>query len=192
MSTEQVFIWEGRFQPIHRGHVAYIAELLDKCDELIVVVVANEVSSERRSALPDFSRIVDRHHGSEKNPWPLWFRYRLVRQTLEVTFPGANIVVLAGHRLDLDWQLYDQLLPPNRTFAVPLRDDFEDAKAEAWESLAQEVQRVEVSHLPQISGSLVRARLESGDNLGDVLEPATYEMLSAYLSSSPTALRDLV
>ena len=114
--------------------------------------------------MPDFSRTVDAHHAAERNPWPLWLRHRMVVETLRAAFPefGRSGAPLAGHRLDLDWQLYRELLPPDRIFAVPLRDDFEDAKAKAWTALGERVERIDVSHLPEVSGTLVRERLASG------------------------------
>ncbi|MDR7303524.1 adenylyltransferase/cytidyltransferase family protein [Haloactinomyces albus] len=184
MTKSTTFIWEGRFQPIHRGHVAYVRELLKLCDDLIIVVVANEVSEVSSSPVPEFSAIVDEHHRSENNPWPLWQRRKLVSKTLTATFPEANITVLAGHRLDLDWNLYDQLLPPDRVFAVPTRDDFEDAKAEAWTSLGERVHRVDTSHVMSVSGTLVRERMQEGKELESVLEPITAELISSGVTHS--------
>lgn len=178
--NDDVFVWEGRFQPIHKGHVAYVGELLKLCDRLVIVVVANEVSAGRATPVPSFSSIVDEHHRGEKNPWPHWFRQQLVAQTLKTVFPEGDITVLAGHRLDLDWQLYDDLLPPGRTFAVPTRDAFEEDKARAWLALGQEVRRVEVGHLPEVSGTLVRQRMAAGGPLDALLEPITCRLLNEY------------
>jgi len=181
MSGDRVLVWEGRFQPVHRGHVAFVRELVPRADRLVVVVVANETSDERASAVPAFSAVVDEHHRSEKNPWPLWLRHRLVQRTLAATFPDADITVLGGHRLDLDWPLYDRLLPEGRIFAVPTRDEFEDAKAAAWQELGQSVERIPVAHLPEVSGTLVRSTLADGQGLEELLEPVTYRELAPYL-----------
>jgi cytidyltransferase-like protein len=177
-------VWEGRFQPVHRGHVAYVGELLDLADTITLVVVANETSDRApvASPVPDFSHTVDAHHADERNPWPLWLRHHMVTETLRSAFPdrAADIRVLAGHRLDLDWPLYQQLLAPERVFAVPLRDDFEDAKAKAWTELGEQVTRVDVSHLPEVSGTLVRELLARGEDLDRVLLPRTRELIASY------------
>ncbi|MFJ8434002.1 hypothetical protein ACIQ9P_22140 [Kitasatospora sp. NPDC094019] len=174
-------VWEGRFQPIHRGHLAYIGELLRRTAKLTVVVVANETSAEagHPSPVPGFSRIVDGHHAGERNPWPLWLRHRMVRATVGAAFPERvpDIQVLVGHRLDLDWPLYQQLLPPERVFAVPSRDDFEDAKAAAWTALGERVVRLDVAHLPAVSGTLVRELMAAGRPLDEVLHPVTLGLL---------------
>lgn len=185
-------VWEGRFQPIHRGHVAYVEELLRRADTLTIVVVANETSDRAvvASPVPEFSRTVDAHHAGERNPWPLWLRHHMVGETLRSAFPDrvADIRVLAGHRLDLDWPLYRQLLAPDRVFAVPLRDEFEDAKARAWTDLGERVVRVDVSELPEVSGTLVREMLAAGDDLDRVLLPRTRELMEDRV---PAADRDL-
>jgi D-3-phosphoglycerate dehydrogenase len=128
---------------------------------------------------------VDAHHAAERNPWPLWLRHRMVAETLRSAYPDAvdagRVQVLAGHRLDLDWELYrQQLLPADRVFAVPLRDDFEDAKAAAWTSLGERVERVDVSALPVVSGTLVRRLLAAGDALDGVLLPVTRRLLAQH------------
>jgi hypothetical protein len=177
MTGGATYVYEARFQPIHKGHVAYVGELVARCDRLIVVVVANETSEAGRSPMPAFSRLIDKDHSTERNPWPLWLRHRLVAETLRTCFPDRDITVLAGHRIDLDWALYDALLPPDRVFAVPLRDDADDAKAAAWTSLGQRVARFRVDHLPVVSGTSVRERMLAGGDLETVLEPVTLELL---------------
>lgn len=184
MTAGPALVWEGRFQPMHRGHVAYVGELLRRAVAVTIVVVANELSH-GRSPVPDFSRLVDAHHAAERNPWPLWLRHRMVVETLRAAYPEAvgdgRVQVLAGHRLDLDWELYRrQLLPGDRAFAVPLRDAFEDAKAAAWTSLGERVERVDVSHLPAVSGTLVRELLAAGGQLDRVLLPTTQRLLAEY------------
>lgn len=183
-------VWEGRFQPIHRGHVAYIDLLLQRGKRIWIYVVADEISSdlERNLAelpVPEFTALVDRHHGATKNPLPFAVQYSLVAHTLATEFPGAPITVWGGRRLDLDWPFCSHLLPVPRVFLTPLRDDFEDAKAAAWQALGEQVERIDVSGLPPISGTQIRAALKNGSsNISDLLCPATVEMLEStgYLS----------
>ena len=191
MTAAPALVWEGRFQPIHRGHVAYVGELLRRAVAVTVVVVANELSH-GRSPVPDFSRMVDAHHAAERNPWPLWLRHRMVVETLRAAYPdevgAGRVQVLAGHRLDLDWDLYrGQLLPAERAFAVPLRDAFEDAKAAAWRSLGERVERVDVSGLPEVSGTLVRELLATGGELDRVLLPTTRRLLAEHRAAAGIA-----
>jgi hypothetical protein len=178
-----VGIWEGRFQPIHRGHIAYVELLLERCEQLWIFVVENETSTSagvRELPVPDFTAEVDGHHGEEKNPLPFWLRYRLVVETLRARFgPAVPITVWGGRRLDLMWDFYARALPPERVFLTPARDSFEDAKARAWAQLGERVERVDVSGLPPISATELRARLRAGESVEDFLLPSTERLLRA-------------
>jgi cytidylyltransferase-like protein len=175
-------IWEGRFQPIHRGHIAYVSLLLERCERLWIFVVENETSADAGvgvggSPVPEFTVEVDGHHGAEKNPLPFWLRYRLVAETLAAQFPDAPITVWGGRRLDLMWDFYARALPPERVFLTPERDAFEDAKARAWARLGERVERVDVSGLPPVSATQLRERLRAGEDVGDLLHPVTERLL---------------
>ncbi len=178
-------IWEGRFQPIHKGHVSYVGKLLERAHHLWIFVVENEVSANVLPAsielpVPEFSREVDEHHSGEKNPLPFWMRLRLVTETLADEFPGAPITVWGGRRLDLAWSFYDRALPPDRIFLTPERDTFEDAKAKAWNQLGQRVERVNVDDLPKISATEVRDRLEATHRLEELLPSSTIRLLKNF------------
>lgn len=173
-------IWEGRFQPIHRGHLRYVELLLERCERVWIFVVENETSERAGrpvSPVPEFTAEVDGHHGAEKNPLPFWLRYRLVVETLGEHLPGAPITVWGGRRLDLMWDFYARALPPDRVFLTPERDAFEDAKARAWEQLGERVQRVDVSGLPPISATELRRRLATGEDVAELLHPTTERLL---------------
>jgi hypothetical protein len=176
-------IWEGRYQPIHRGHLAYIQMLLERAEHLWLFVVMNETSRDAGLTLddlpvPEFTREVDPHHVPEKNPLPFWLRYRLVAETVRAEFPDAPITVWGGRRLDLAWPLYAKSFPPERVFLTPLRDSFEDTKAAAWHKLGEEVLRVDVSHLPPISATATREALRNGSSFEQFLAPRTVEILT--------------
>jgi cytidyltransferase-like protein len=182
-------IWEGRFQPIHRGHIAYIKTLLELCDHLWLFVVDNERSDSAAppvsSSIPWFSKIVDEHHRSDKNPLPFWLRLRLVQETLTAEFGScAPITVWGGRRLDFQWPYYAKAFPQNRVFVTPLRDDFEDVKAKAWEELGEQVVRLDVSHIPTISATMVRSAWNNPTERNKLLHPRTVELLQEFGSSS--------
>lgn len=184
MKYEHV-IWEGRYQPIHRGHVAYIEKLLEHAEHLWIFVVANETSQQAGLALedlpaPEFTAVVNEHHAAEKNPLPWWLRYRLVFETLTAEFPDAPITVWGGRRLDLQWPLYARLLPTPRVFMTPERDSFEDLKAQTWHKLGEEVVRMDVSDLPKISATEVRERVLTNQKVDRLLCPTTIELLTEY------------
>ncbi len=181
-------IWEGRFQPIHRGHLAYVKLLLTYAEHLWIFVVENEVSrdvvqDQSYLPVPDFTTEVDRHHGQEKNPLPFWLRYRLVQSTLREELPQAPITVWGGRRLDLAWPFYARAFPRERIFITPKRDAFEDAKAKAWTQLGERVMRVEVDQIPAISATELRNALRKGERTARFLCASIERLLkvSGYL-----------
>ncbi|MCC7142438.1 MAG: hypothetical protein IT349_10085 [Candidatus Eisenbacteria bacterium] len=175
-------IWEGRFQPIHRGHLAYIRELLAYGERVWLYVVANETSHDLgltpdRLPVPEFTEVVDPHHRPEKNPLPYWFRYLVVVETVRAEFGDGPVVVGGGRRLDLGWDLYEKIMPPDRVFITPDRDDFEDVKAAAWRRLQEKNFRINVSHLPKVSATMIRDRVRAGEPVEHLLAARTQELL---------------
>ena len=175
-------IWEGRFQPVHLGHVALVRRLLTCGDHVWIWVVANERSEEvvddvRQLPVPEFTQTVDPHHVSSKNPLPFWLRYRLVVETLQDEIGDQRVTVCGGRRLDLAWDLYAKILPPDRVFVTPTRDEFEDAKAAAWTALGERCVRLDTSDLPKISASLLRERLHDGRSIDDLMSVTTQRIL---------------
>lgn len=179
-------VWEGRFQPFHRGHCEYVRRLLDYGERVWIYVVANEVSTEvvedpSRLPVPEFTRAVDPHHAPSKNVLPLWLRCLIVERAVASEFgPDAPISVSSGRRLDLDWAYYEKNLPPDRVFLTPLRDSFEDVKAASWQKLGERCERLDVSDLPRISATMIRERLASGADVSDLLPPVVKELLEEF------------
>lgn len=182
----QNVVWEGRFQPIHMGHILYIKKMLELADRVWIIVLANEISSDldQKPNLisPVFTQEVDGHHRKEKNPFPLWFRFLAVESTLNVALQPeerSRVIVSAGHRLDLDPGFYKRhLLPPNRVFLTPTRDSYEDSKASFWEQFGETTIRLDVSGIPILSATMVRQAIEENDS----------EKLSMYLHAETIKL----
>ena len=184
MKFENV-IWEGRYQPIHKGHLAYIKLLLRHAEHLTIFVVENgrstELGSHFVSPVPEFTKIVDKHHSPEKNPLPFWLRYRLVIETIKSEIgDDAPVTIWGGKRLDFLWDFYSNALPPNRVFITPKRDGFEDAKAFAWKKLREKVIRIDVDHLPKISATMIRENVSKGKSTEELLCPETERLLKHY------------
>ncbi len=183
MKKHKNIIWEGRFQPIHKGHLSYMRKLLELGERVWIVVLANETSTEvysDSSLLPvkEFSKEVDFHHQPSKNTLPFWIRYLMVTEAVKEEFGAtAPIIIMSGRRLDLAWDLYKKIFPVDRVFVTPLRDDFEDLKAKAWKQLGERNERIDVSDLPQISATMVRDRIAENKNVDDLLATSTIEIL---------------
>lgn len=176
-------IWEGRFQPFHFGHLAYIKKIKNYAKNLWIIVLSNETSTEilgspNKSPVPEFTKEVDPHHKEEKNPLPHWIRFLIVKKSIEEEFGAdSNIHVTMGHRLDLDWEYYKKNLPPDRVFFTPLRDGYEDSKAKAWKKLGEKCVRIDVSDLPVISATMVREHVNQGIDASHLLPVTAINIL---------------
>ncbi len=177
-------IWEGRFQPIHKGHLAYIEKLLSYGEHVWIYMVHNEVSSNAAgfiSLVPEFTSEVDKHHIAAKNPWPFHIRYRLTNETLKYEFgENAPITFWGGRRMDLIWPFCKEALPDNRVFLTPERDEFEDCKARAWTQLGERVVRIDVSDLPKISATDVRNAITNQQPTDELLSPMTLKLMKEF------------
>ncbi|MCD9008195.1 hypothetical protein LDO31_18530 [Luteimonas sp. XNQY3] len=182
-------IWEGRYQPMHNGHLLYVKRMLESADRLLLVVLANEVSADfpaGTSPRPAFTDEVDKHHGSEKNPFPLWLRLMIVQSVLRESLScqeAGRVFVSAGHRMDLDPLFYKQhLLPSQGVFLTPTRDTYEDSKASFWDALNRDCARIDVSNLPDISATEVRSAManQSEAELDRLLPAAAQRLLREY------------
>ena len=117
---------------------------------------------------------------------PVWLRYLIVTETITAELgPDAPVTVCGGRRLDLAWDLYAKIFPPNRVFVTPTRDDFEDVKAAAWAALGETCYRADTSDLPVVSGTSIRERIASGSSLDGLVPETCHELLRAngYLES---------
>ncbi len=180
-------IWEGRFQPIHKGHVQFIKKILTLADNVWIIVLANETSKSTsistKLILPSFTHEVDQHHRKEKNPYPLGLRLRMVQQTLRTVLSNDEldrVTIACGHRLDLDPTFYkSQLFPPERVFLTPTRDAYENSKAAFWRAFGETCIRVDVSDFPEVSATRVRRAIENDNQqeIGSLLYPKTIEIL---------------
>ena len=180
MSVETL-IWDGRFQPVHLGHLGFIRSLLVRGQPVLVYMVDNELSAQLphvKSPVPDFTAEVDRHHVRDKNPIPFWLRYQLLNATIKAEFDDKdNVTVWGGRRIDLHWEYLRSAFPPRRLFVSSTRDGFEDAKLRAWQALGERAEQVENTFGPVFSGTEFREAARKGDDLERYLSRHTLRHL---------------
>ena len=174
-------IWEGRFQPIQKGHISYIRRLLSYGSPVWIYLVDNELSidvPETQSPVPQFTKVVDHHHKSVKNPLAFWIRYQLLTATLRGEFGDRpDLFVWGGRRMDLHWSYVSSALPPRRRFLLSRKDEFEDAKAAAFGALGETVERIEDLDGPDFRATDFRAAVRSNAPIDEFLSPHTMRAL---------------
>ena len=183
MSKYKNLIWEGRFSPVHKGHLSAIEQMVALCECLWIIVVENKVGNLNQSPVPFFTAVVNKHHAPPKNIFPLWLRVQMLQKAIKDRFPYQSIVVSFGPRLDLAWDFYKKILPPKRAFAVPCRDDFDEVKAKAWTTLGEQVCRIQCLEPASISATQVRAYLAENRALDTLVPKSVEKMARAFLDN---------
>ncbi|NTV24058.1 MAG: adenylyltransferase/cytidyltransferase family protein, partial [Nanoarchaeota archaeon] len=71
-------LYIGRFQPFHNGHLKYIQRCLSFCDRIILVLGTIE------------------EHGTEKNPFPVDERKRMITSALKTAGIYEKVMMLTA------------------------------------------------------------------------------------------------
>jgi cytidyltransferase-like protein len=165
-------VWDGRFQPLHRGHVAVMERILDRFDAPLVVMVIQS------SVVPGgdaYTREADRHHAAARNPLTLWERCQMLDAVVEAEGWRERVRVLGILRPDLFWPQIQPFYPPRRFMILTGKDDYERAKAGFWAGLGETCATLDCAGLPAISASEVKANLRAGTGIESWLHPATHD-----------------
>lgn len=163
-------VWDGRFQPFHRGHLAVIRRILDVHPGPLVVMIIQSSTRDHDSA---YSAQVDLHHQSHRNPLSLWERFCIVRMALDAAALAQRVTVLGILRPDLYWPVTQQFYPPNRFICLTGKDEYERAKVSFWRNLGERPVVIEVPGVEGISATELRRRMRDSEGWEELLAPGT-------------------
>lgn len=151
----------ARFQPIHKGHVNVIKEILEVVDELLVVVAAAQVSH------------------TLKNPLTAGERLEMVRQALiEASMPMDRLWILPAQDIfdNAVWVTHlKRLLPPfdimfsNNPFTINL---FEEA--------GLKTKRTSVFEREKFSATAIRQAIIDQKSIKDRVYPSTLKLIDQW------------
>ncbi len=165
-------VWDGRFQPFHRGHLAVIQRILELHDGPLVVMVIQSSIGDHDDV---YSAQVDLHHQPYRNPLSLSERFCLIRLALREAGIDDRVAVLGIPRPDLYWPIARQFYPPKRFICLTDKDDYERAKVTFWESLGERPVIMPVPGAEGISASELKQRLRASKGWEELLAPGTTE-----------------
>lgn len=169
-------VWDGRFQPPHRGHLAVIARILEQFDLPLVVLI---IQSEEAASDDRYSQEVNRHHLAARNPLTLWERRRLLQLALADEVHGGRVEILGIPRPDLHWPLARSFYPARRFICLTGKDEYERRKATFWAGLGEETRLVDVSGIAAISATEVKEAIKCRGGWRDLLPTACLEYFEA-------------
>ncbi len=132
----------GRFQPLHKGHLSVVREVLRQCDELIIVMGSAEESH------------------TEKNPFTAGERYEMILSSL--TDEERKRVVIVPIR---DVNRYSVWVNHVESYVPPFDEVYSnsDLTKSLFEQAGYEVHRTKAYNPKQYSATEVRRRIVAGE-----------------------------
>ncbi len=151
----------ARFQPIHKGHIKVIEEILNEVDELLVVIAAAQISH------------------TLKNPLTAGERLEMVREALQEYGITLDKVWLLPAQDILDNALWvyhlKRLLPP---FDIMFSNN--PFTRNLFEETGFPTQQTDIYDRERYSATKIRERLISGESIEEAAMPTTIKLLETW------------
>ena len=171
-------IFIGRFQPLHKGHIADIEYMIKRCAYPIVFVGSSD------------------KHGTDENPYHVADRIKMIRSVFMDKYPHLKIYALPDTDTDTEWmnQLKEVLSKVAnkrlKDVKVFFHDKHEDHKTIEYKGMVfpnipfskiYEVEGMYVEEVPNsgflVSGTDIRKNLEANKQY---LDPRVYDIINTY------------
>lgn len=159
------YIFAGRFQPFHNGHLEVVKSVLSKLTEEDNFVIAIVSPFDASHVVDDnFHHTAIEHHLPERNPWSVSERTRALANLVVDLSNEFSIIpsVTAIPRPDYGWQIIEKWFPETRVWVIPnAGEEFDESKAIFFHERGDEVWRVD-DH-SQVSGYELRKAIKALD-----------------------------
>ena len=146
------YIFSGRFQPFHNGHMQILKNLLRivKKDDVIVLAISTQAFSVTKKS-SEFTNITNEHYQEERNPWNYLVVLEAVNTIIQHLNLNNRILSTLIPRPDLGLEQIKFWFPSNRVWIIPKGDEnFDDLKEKFFLSQGEEVLRI--NDISKISG----------------------------------------
>lgn len=167
----------GRFQPFHRGHLAYLLGAAARCDELYVGITNPDPSRVRPDPL-DPAR-----HLPASNPFTYAERQLMVKAAVAeagLDLGRVHVIPFPVNEPEL-WPAY---VPAGVTHYIRIFSDWGRGKRERLEEAGYPVVVLDEGEAKDVSGADVRAALAAGDaGAVQALVPAAVSRVLASLAA---------
>ena len=172
----KAFIFSGRFQPLHLGHIAFIKKIKEKhpCDLLLICIIRNSIINNIPPKVEsEFHRENISKQTHYNNPLPNWNRYMLMSIAIENDpLLRKNTEIIFRDRSDINWEASLVDLPDDRIWIFPrqTRDNFDAEKVRYYYDQNEKIEFIDCPiDTFFVSGTKIRNSLLDGDKSFDFL-----------------------
>ena len=169
-----IWIFAGRFQPLHEGHVLVAraaCEAMPAQSTLVlgvVVPVGTHVG-----AVSDLANLAAEHHLPERNPWTVascLAAATSLSRLLSMEYPEKRVATTAIPRPDIAWDIVKAWFPDKITWVVPnAGESFDEAKVTYFQEMGDKVKRFVDNS--KVDGRAIRAAFERDPTSAALLLP---------------------
>ena len=178
------YIFAGRFQPFHNGHMQVLqqaCELLTPTDTLVLAVVSPFKSD--NVVDEDFLESALEHHQPDRNPWDVSLPLKAITQIAQSCHCANQIITTLIPRPEYGWHAITEWFPKNRIWIIPSADEmFDEKKSEFFIKMGDSVKRYKDT--TGISGRKLRNWYNEG-NHKSFIEYIPEYVGNIYLNKSP-------
>lgn len=169
-------IYDGRFQPWHIGHMAFVERIHVETGLPVVIMVIHSTLSRTTEG---YSSIADEHHRPKKNPLSVWERVTLIRSAVDHAKFDFVTDILAIPRPDLHWDLARGFYPADRVICLSGKDEYERRKEAFWAECGEQTRIISTEGLPKISATDIKRKMRLGEDWSDLIPLGAQDYLRA-------------
>lgn len=167
------YIFPGRFQPFHNGHIEVILSILNKInttDKLIIAIIVDSHTSV--NPIAEFEQIANNNHTLEMNPISSLHRLELINICVnnELCKFQNQILTTILPRPETNWEVVIKIIGSNHVWVVPKTGD----KFDYYKSLfykAMRAQFLEIESIKTINATYIRECINKKNTIWENLVP---------------------
>lgn len=160
----------GRFQPFHLGHLEYVQEAFERCDNLITGITnADPTMIEKEEAAPH-------RHRADANPFTYFERMTIIRNTLKAEAIPMDRLFFVPFPIH-DPKRWSYYLPDETVCFIRIFSSWEQQKAERFQKRGYPVEILNEGKEKQISGTQVRQLMNENGDWRRLVHPAAAQVI---------------
>jgi cytidyltransferase-like protein len=159
-----IYIFAGRFQPFHNGHLQVLQQACEKLtsnDTLVLAVISPFKSDD--VADESFLESSLEHHHPNRNPWDISVPLKAITQIAQSCHCCDQIITTLMPRPEYGWRTITEWFPQKRIWVIPSADEaFDEKKSDFFKKMGDTVVRFEDT--TEISGRELRNWYKEGNH----------------------------